>query len=185
MFELDLSGNPVLERQRDIFLIGCYTAQRYSDYSKIQKDNIKNLDTDVRVIELTQQKTNETVIIPIRPELEKLLAKYDYTVPKTYDQKVNKGIKEVGSMLGINEPIVKEKYQGGKKVTETVPKYMMIQTHTARRSGCTNMYLAGIPTLDIMKISGHKTEKEFLKYIRVTKRQTAVSLAGHEYFSGK
>jgi hypothetical protein len=47
------------------------------------------------------------------------------------------------------------------------------------------MYLAGIPTLDIMKITGHKTEREFLKYIRVTKEQTAEFLSNHEYFRPK
>ena len=37
----------------------------------------------------------------------------------------------------------------------------LIKTHTARRSGCTNMYLAKIQPIDIMKISGHKTERNF------------------------
>jgi hypothetical protein len=46
------------------------------------------------------------------------------------------------------------------------------------------MYLAGIPVIDIMKISGHKTEREFLKYIKVTKEQTEINLASHPYFIG-
>ena len=39
------------------------------------------------------------------------------------------------------------------------------------------MYLAGIPSIDIMKITGHKTEVDFLKYIKVFKEETAMSLA--------
>ena len=70
------------------------------------------------------------------------------------------------------------------KVKTTVPKYKLIKTHTARRTGCTLMYLAGIPTIDIMKVSGHKTEKEFLKYIKVGKKETALNLAKHPYFIG-
>jgi len=46
------------------------------------------------------------------------------------------------------------------------------------------MYLEGIPTIDIMKISGHKTEREFLKYIKVSKEETAVILSDHPYFVG-
>jgi hypothetical protein len=46
------------------------------------------------------------------------------------------------------------------------------------------MYLAGIPTIDIMKISGHKAEKQFLQYIKLGKEETAVSLALHPYFRG-
>jgi hypothetical protein len=33
-----------------------------------------------------------------------------------------------------------------------------------------------------MKLTGHKTEKEFLKYIKVTKEQTAVNLLKNPYF---
>lgn len=68
--------------------------------------------------------------------------------------------------------------------TITYPKYELIKTHTARRTGCTNMYLAGIPVIDIMKISGHKTEKEFMKYIKVSKLETAQNLSRHPCFTG-
>ena len=179
-YELDSSKlTPLQIEARDIFLIGCYTAQRFSDYSRISKKHIKE-----NIIELIQQKTGEKVFIPIRPELKQILQKYDYSAPKTYEQKVNARIKEVGKIAEINETIVTEKIKGGLKVETKQPKYELIKTHTARRSGCTNMYLAGIPTLDIMQVSGHKTEKEFLKYINVTKKETAVSLAAHPYFSG-
>jgi hypothetical protein len=47
------------------------------------------------------------------------------------------------------------------------------------------MYLDGVPNLSIMKITGHKTEREFLKYIRVSKEETAEMLANHEYFRNK
>jgi hypothetical protein len=45
------------------------------------------------------------------------------------------------------------------------------------------MQLAGVPTLDIMKISGHKTEREFLAYIKTSKEQTAQTLNTHPYFT--
>jgi len=32
---------------------------------------------------------------------------------------------------------------------------------------------------------GHKTEREFLNYIRVSKEQTAETLTNHEYFRNK
>ena len=41
----------------------------------------------------------------------------------------------------------------------SVDKCDLVKTHTARCSGATNMYLAGILTIAIMKITGHKTEK--------------------------
>lgn len=184
LYGLDLSKKPNLELARDVFLIGCYTAQRFSDYSRIRKENIHTLDNGRQIIRLTQQKTEEPVVIPVKPELEVLLSKYNWNVPKIWEQKLNKYIKTVGELAGICTSVSTESIKGGMKVKKNVPKYELIKTHTARRSGCTNMYLSGIPTLDIMKISGHKTEREFLKYIKVTKEETAKNLVNHPYFSG-
>ena len=183
MFELDLSENPVLEIARDVFLIGCYTAQRFSDYSRIQKENVQTLGGGRKIIRLVQEKTGEQVVIPVKPELEILLKKYKWNVPKIWEQKLNLHIKTVGEKAEINDIILIEKIKGGLKVKSKVAKYNLIKTHTARRSGCTNMYLSGIPTIDIMKISGHKTEREFLKYIKVTKEETAKNLINHPYFA--
>ena len=46
------------------------------------------------------------------------------------------------------------------------------------------MYLAGIPSIAIMKITGHKTEKEFMKYIKISEEQNATELMSHPYFCG-
>lgn len=182
LFELDLSDNKHLREVRDVFLAGCYVAQRYSDYSKINKSNIKVINGK-RVIELIQQKTSEKCLIPIRPELEVILKRYDYTLPKTFEQKVNEGIKKIGAKAKITELIHVEKNKGGMKVKTDVKKCQLIMTHTARRTGCSLMYLAGIPIIDIMKISGHRTPSEFLKYVRISKEETAVTLASHPYFN--
>lgn len=183
MYEKDLSDSPVLAKVRDVFLCGVYTAQRYSDYSRISKDMIKEED-GTKYIELIQQKTGEKCLIPMRPELETILSRYDYTLPKTFEQKINFNIKEVGKLCDIKEGILTETFRSGMKVKKTTPKYKLIKTHTARRTGCTLMYLAGVQPIDIMKVSGHKTEKEFLKYIKVGKKETAMNLARHPYFIG-
>lgn len=183
MYEKDLSETPVLAKVRDIFLAGVYTAQRYSDYSRISKEMVKE-ENGVKYIELVQNKTGEKCLIPVRPELETILSRYDYTLPKSFEQKVNENIKTVGQKCGIKELVTIELNKAGLKVKKTEPKYKLIKTHTARRTGVTLMYLAGVQPIDIMKISGHKTEKEFLKYIKVGKKETAMNLARHPYFLG-
>ena len=184
LFSLDLSKEEHLELARDVFLVGCYTAQRFSDYSRIsEQDKLPGI-TGMEVLEIIQQKTREKCIIPIRPELEIILKKYQYNLPRTYEQKINEYIKKVGARAEINELIQVERNKGGLIVKEDISKCQLIKTHTARRSGCTNMYLAGIPVIDIMKISGHRAERDFMKYIKVTKEQTAISLADHSYFMG-
>ena len=61
-------------------------------------------------------------------------------------------------------------------------KYEMIKTHTARRSFCTNSYLLGMNSMDIMALSGHKTTANFLKYIKVTGEESAKRIAEHKFF---
>lgn len=183
LLELDLNEDHSLEIARDVFLIGCFTAQRFSDYSRIRKENIRTLEKGMKVIDLIQKKTGEQVLIPIRPELERLLKKYDYNVPKIFEQKLNSKIKEVGEKAGITELVLKEEIRGGLTLKKEVPKNTLIKTHTARRSGCTNMYIGGVKVLDIMKISGHKSEREFLQYIKISKEETMEKLQNHPYFT--
>lgn len=183
--DLDLSNNRHKDIARDIFLVGCYTAQRFSDYSTINEGNIRTLENGQQVIDLKQQKTGNHVVIPIRPELQSILDKYEDRLPKACEQKVNKFIKEVAREAGITEKIEVSYVENGEKKTHLVDKCDLVKTHTARRSGATNMYLAGIPTIAIMKITGHKTEKEFMKYIKITEEQTAMELMNHPYFSGR
>ena len=183
--EVDLDGDKHKSIARDIFLVGCYTAQRFSDYSTINEGNIRTLENGQSVIDLKQQKTGNRVIIPIRAELQAILDKYDNRLPKAYEQKVNKYIKEIAREAGIVDMIEVSYVENGEKKSHLVEKCELVKTHTARRSGATNMYLAGIPTIAIMKITGHKTEKEFMKYIKITEEQTAIELMNHPYFAGK
>jgi integrase len=55
----------------------------------------------------------------------------------------------------------------------------LVSSHTARRSFATNMYKSGFTSISIMTITGHKTEKAFLTYIRVTQEEHAKKLREH------
>ena len=82
-------------------------------------------------------------------------------------------IKDVVRLAGIDEPIKITHKRGNKLIEEVRPKYAWVASHTARRSFCTNEYLAGTPTDLIMAISGHKSETAFRKYIKVDKLKKA------------
>jgi hypothetical protein len=183
LFDLDLSDNQPYQFIRDVFLVGCYTAQRYSDYSVISKSNVKIIGGR-KFIELKQGKTGEKVIIPIKPECDAILQRYDYTLPKTLQLKLNTEIKKIAAMAGITEIVNQEKIRGGMKVKTKVKKCNLITGHVARRTGCSLMVNADIPIFDIMAISGHRTPDEFLKYVRLTKEEIAIKLSSHPYFIG-
>ena len=174
MFDLDLSNDKVKERARDLFLIGCYTAQRFSDYSRFRPEHITITSNGTKVIDIVTKKTKQRVIIPfLFPELDELLKKYNYQSPKTYEQDLNEQIKEVGKMAKINNDVVIADKVGGKMVETIHKKYNLIKTHTARRSGATNLFKMGYAPLEIMKITGHTSEATFMKYIKVSKEENA------------
>lgn len=160
----DLSDSPRLERVRDLFLVGCYTGLRYSDYSILTADNIKN-----GYIQISQTKTGTPVTIPVHKAINGLLEKYAGKFPTPLsNQKTNNYLKELGKEINsLQKSVSKTITKEGMSKQASYAKWEMLTTHTARRSFATNEFLAGTPTLTIMAITGHKTEKAFLKYIKL------------------
>ncbi|MDR0796450.1 MAG: tyrosine-type recombinase/integrase [Tannerella sp.] len=89
------------------------------------------------------------------------------------NQRFNEYIKEVCKIAGITSKETITRTVGGKVVTESFEKWEHVTSHTGRRCFATNMYKRGLPTLAIMSITGHKTEKSFLKYIKVKQDEHA------------
>jgi integrase len=167
-----------LERARDLFLIGCYTGLRVSDYSRLTKNNIKDGN-----IEITTQKTDQKVVIPIHFVVRQILMKYNYQFPKSPTGQVfNRFLKEIAKAAKINEIITTEITKGGMKVTQSTEKYHLVCSHTARRSFATNAFLADIPSISIMKITGHKTESAFMKYIKMSGKDNAIKMQLNPFF---
>lgn len=181
--KLDLSDNPKLENARDLFLIGSYTGLRVSDFNKLSKDNIVTKH-GTTFFEIKTQKTGKVVGIPIHPVVQKILDKRNGELPKRMpEQHINVALKTIGEKAKINEKVTIEKTLGGKKNITSYHKYDLITNHTARRSFCTNAYLANMPVFDIMAISGHTNEKTFYSYIKITPMEQIEKLAQHPFFN--
>jgi len=175
LYNYDFSKNKKLETVRDLFIFGCFVGLRFSDYSTIKPENIVTIDGDF-FIKLITQKTGELVIIPCNPVVLEIFEKYKNNpnrLPRAIsNQKFNEYIKDACKDAKLNEI--------GRLATEPLLElHECISSHTARRSFATNLYLDGFPTIDIMKVTGHRTEKAFMKYIRVSKLDTALRLGKH------
>lgn len=178
LFKLDLSGNRRLEKVRDLFLVGCYTGLRFGDLSRLCEE-----DMTKKYLKIKTQKTGEVVQIPLSPSVKFIVSKYNGKLPKAIsNQKFNEYVKEVCKMAEINEKISINSTKGNIRIKKMSEKWKMVTAHTARRSFCTNAFLAGVPVIQLMKISGHKTEKAFLAYIKVGKEENAVVLSTHPFF---
>lgn len=183
IWRVDLSKDERKERARDLFLIGAFTGLRVSDYNTLTKENFKNVNGVEMLVKRTQ-KTNQEVKIPLHPIVKTILAKNNGNPPKKLpEQYINELIKEIAESAEIDGVEYIEVTKGG--LTTEIKKYrfQLVYTHTARRSFCTNAYLMGMPTIDIMQISGHRTETAFMKYIKVTKEEVATRMSVHPFFT--
>lgn len=185
-------ANARLGRVRDEFLLLAWTGCRYSDLGKLCRDNVVTMPGGGQYFKLVQRKTEAKVTIPILPAARAVLEKYGYQLPKPINnQKFNEYIKEACRLAKIEEEVAitrneAVKGSGGRGaakdsataqrlrlVTRHHRKWECVTAHTARRSFATNMYKRDFPTLMIMAITGHKTEKAFLTYIKVSEDENA------------
>jgi len=162
-----------LSEIRDLFIIGCWSGLRISDLKRLERGNIKD-----GLLSIIAQKTSRKVTIPVTDELQTVLNKYPNRLPKIpTDQHFNRQLKEVCKIAELNEPIMAEVKKGNMRVTTQIPKHELITSHTARRSFATNLYRRGIPSTQLMMLTGHKSETAFMKYIKVTGEDNAKDVA--------
>lgn len=182
---------------RDIFLVGCYTSQRYSDYSRIRKSDVSFHD-GIGIVTLIQQKTDTEVSIPVlNDNLIRVFEKYDYELPFINNSTLNRKIKDVIKRLSESVPSLREEIPTRLRLDQSkmesegrvafkrnnrgevlIPKYDLVTSHTARRTGITLMYLSRIlDTHEMMSISGHKTESVFHDYIKLSGIELATGIA--------
>ena len=173
LLEIKDFAEPIHEHVRDVFVVGCFTAMRFSDYSTIDPTAIRN-----NRLEFVQKKTGNKVTIPIHPVVNMILKKYDNALPKVpKNNEFNRIIKLVGEKLpSLHVPFTKQVTYGRERKELVDMKFNYLQTHTARRSFCSNEFLKKTDPMIIMSISGHKSHKSFMRYIKVTGEQYAGQL---------
>lgn len=162
VFEFDFSNNERLEKVRDLFVFGCATGMRYSNYSKVAK---KDIQSDV--IKVRDEKNNDkTLEVPLNDFSIYVLKRYNYKLPRISNQRFNDYIKEVFKIIGYDENI-KKTIKIGKDIIEQInPLYERISSHTARRSFITIMKNKKIPDKVIMSYTGHRSLEVFNKYYK-------------------
>lgn len=164
IYQTNLSDHPHLVKYRDLFVFGCLTGLRFSDFSTVQSEDVRN-----RMLYKKQDKSDHWVVIPLRDEAYSIfINEFKRRIPQITNSDFNYYIKEVARHAGIAQRIKFSHKKGNRDIVVVKPKYDWITSHTCRRSFCTNEFLAGTPVDLIMKISGHKSLRDFYKYIRIT-----------------
>ncbi len=172
IYHTDLSAFPYLGEYRDLFVLGCLTGLRFSDFSTLQPEDLKR-----DMLYKKQTKSDHWVVIPLREEAKMIFTRqFKDKLKCLTNPEFNRHIKTVGRLAGINQPVKFSYKKGNKNIEVAKPKYEWITSHTARRSFCTNEFIDGTPVELIMKISGHKNTKDFYRYIRITSEEAAYKI---------
>ncbi|MBU3659371.1 MAG: site-specific integrase [Flavobacteriales bacterium] len=152
--------NKVLNNVQDAFLLMLNTGVRYSDLFSISLENKKTIPSSLKgerlaYIEIVQKKTEQNVLIPLntksRSILNKLRArnklniKTDCLVPKITNQALNRNLKIIGEMAGID-----------KKLT----------CHLARHSFACNLLNNKISLECVSRLLGHRSIKSTMIYAK-------------------
>lgn len=198
LYEMVLEPGGLNDQVRDVFLIGVYTCQRVSDYANLKPSNFSTTAKGTKVIRIVQEKTGNSTVVPIlNDNLQTLVEKYDYHIPHITDVIINRYIKRILKQLSEAVPSLRDSFRTiltlrerkaveAKKMAIEVDeegntikrKYDLISTHSARRSGITNLYKSKLfTTRQLMSISGHKTESSFYLYIAESADELADEIA--------
>jgi site-specific recombinase XerD len=162
LFYLDLTGSARLDRARDLFILGCSTGLRFSDYSVISLANIKG---DFLVI--STEKMDNQVRIPLNDYSRAIICKYPKGLPTLSNTNLNKYLKEIGIKAKFFEEHEITTYKGGKKEKHNQPLYVLLTSHCARRTFATQSLARGMMMHDVMKITGHRDIRSFMRYVHI------------------
>ena len=167
---LKLSGKE--EVVKDVFILQCWTGQRFSDMLSLNKGIVKNTDNG-QILEIVQTKRTHRVAIPLFPVALEILEKYDFNLPEISKNTMLRYLKKIGLKAGLTEEHIVTEDKGGKVTNSIKQRWELIGTHTARRSYISNMLKRGYDSHLLMKITGHTTEEAFKRYVKVSSGDVA------------
>ena len=160
-----------MNKTRDIFIAGCLTGQRESDYMRFSKDMIIEMN-GMKFLKFKQTKTQKTVIIPLDKRVEAILDKYRGKMPTVSKSMFNCYLHFLCEILGwtwkLNLDNADKKYKECERFCD------LVSSHTARRSFATNAYTAGISISSIIAITGHAREEGLRRYLRMDATEKAI-----------
>ena len=177
--DLELSESQAyLDPIRDIFLFCCFSGLRHSDVNNLRRSDIKGDH-----IEVTTVKTADSISIELNKVTRDILEKYKDTpfkdnkaLPNYTNQAMNRDIKELCRLAGIDEEIRVTTYKGNVRTDKIQPKWELVGTHTGRRTFIVNALSLGITPNIVMKWTGHSDYKAMKPYIDIVDSIKASSM---------
>lgn len=110
--ELKTVEETILQQKRlciiqDLFIFCCYTGLAYNEMSNLEKKHIQIGFDDSNWIQMTREKTQRQISIPILPKAQEIIDKYSTDLSRIFppisNQKFNSYLKEIADIIGIQK----------------------------------------------------------------------------------
>lgn len=186
----DFSGNPRLDRTRDMFCLGCNTGLRYSDIITITPENVQPIVSKdgKKKFELVKDlwKVKKSIRLLLNDYSASVLKKYlqhgsGRIFPKISNQKYNQAIKEMAQACGFDQAMEKVLYAGSKRKVSKHYKYDLLTSHSARHTYAILSIRKGIPITTLKELLGHNDLKTTLAYLKT--EQSDMNNAVEKYWN--
>ena len=159
---LDLKRDSLINARKWL-IIGVNTAMRGNDLLNL---TLNEFDIEKKLLKKQQQKTKSFAYIPILPPVQEILKDFPHKISL---QKFDKYLKEICELAGMKNLVTSTKSvnttKGRRVKVVKDKKYTFCSSHMFRRSFITKYY-GKLKNQEIMKVSGHKSEREFLGYVQ-------------------
>lgn len=135
----------LMEKARDVFVFQMHTGMSYADtqafdFSQYRKVDGKWVNVGQRV------KTGVQYVVQLSVECERILGKYNWTLPKITNGDYNKCLKALGAAVGIEKKM---------------------HSHLARHSFATKMVASHVEIQNVSRMLGHKSITQTQRYAKV------------------
>lgn len=145
VYKLDgLTGGE--EHARDLFIFSAFTGLAYVDNQNFDFDTMTVKLGKTYYIDGERMKTGHSFFTPILPPAMEILKKYDYTLPKMTNQKMNQFLHLVEARAELRKPMT---------------------SHVARHSFATMVLNQDIPIEDVAKMMGHTSTNTTRIYAKI------------------
>jgi hypothetical protein len=152
-----------LEDAKNILLLACEVGLRYSDFSTLERNNIK----DNHLVILTK-KTSSSVKIPLTERAKNILTRIiDKSIIVPSNDNINKRFKEICKHLWGDEKESWTRYSGNNSIKHEELKYKLVGFHMTRRTFISNLLIDNVPHTTVMMYSGHKSLQSLLTYVNI------------------
>ena len=182
--DFDLSANPALAVQRDIFVFQCLIGCRVSDLMRMTDDSV--IDGAVEYIpDKTKGERPEVLRVPLNNRAKEILSRYadskkgNMLLPFISPQKYNDAIKKIFTQCGITRIVTVLNPTTGNE--EKRPINEIASSHLARRTFIGNIYKEVKDPNLVGALSGHKEgSKAFARYRDIDEemKQDLVNILG-------